>query len=63
MVEEEERDRSVIGLTAANKCLVLAAMVDNAIKEMGGLSEEAAIQSLLTKGAQHMRGWCPGHKH
>ena len=59
-MEAEERDRSVIGLTASNKCLVLASMVDNVMTEMGGASEEAAIQSLLTKGAQHMQGWLPG---
>ncbi|CAK9020821.1 unnamed protein product [Durusdinium trenchii] len=60
IVEEEERDRSVIGLTASNKCLVLANMVDNAMREMGGaVSEDAAIQSLLTKGT-YMQGWHPG---
>ena len=60
VVEAEERDRSVIGLTASNKCLVLASMVDSVMSEMGGASEEAAIQSLLAKGGKHMQGWLPG---
>ena len=60
IVEEEERDRQVIGLTAANKCLVLARMVDNAMAERGGVTEEAAIQHLLSTGT-YMQGWCPGH--
>ena len=58
IVGEEERDRAVIGLTAANKCLVLAQTVDNAMVEMGGATEETAI-SLLNKGS-YMQGWCPG---
>ena len=35
-------------------------MVDSVMSEMGGASEEAAIQSLLAKGGKHMQGWLPG---
>jgi len=58
LVEDEERDRQVIGLGAADKRLVLAKMVDGAMTEMA-LSEDKAIEALLSKGS-YMRGWHPG---
>ena len=36
LVEQEERDRKVIGLSAANKCLVLNEMVEHMANEIGG---------------------------
>ena len=50
LVEDEERDRQVIGLGAADKRLVLAKMVDGAMTEMA-LSEDKAIEALLSKGS------------
>lgn len=58
LVEDEERDRQVIGLGAADKRLVLAKMVDGAMTEMA-MSEDKAIEALLSKGS-YMRGWHPG---
>ena len=59
IVEKEERDRKVLGLSAANKCIILSEMVGGMAAEMGNAdNEEAAIVKLLEKGGEsHMKGW------
>lgn len=59
IVEKEERDRKVIGLSAANKCIVLSEMVIGMATEMGNAdNEDAAIVKLLEKGGEsNMKGW------
>ena len=39
IVEKEESDRRVIGLSAANKCIVLADMMEGMSKESGDCSD------------------------
>ena len=39
IVEKEESDRRVIGLSAANKCIVLADMIEGMAKELGDCSD------------------------
>lgn len=59
IVEKEERDRKVIGLSAANKCIILSEMVSGMATEMGNAdNDDAAIVKLLEKGGEsHMQGW------
>ena len=59
IVEKEERDRKVIGLSASNKCIVLSEMVACMAKELGGSdNDDAAIVKLLEKGGDsQMKGW------
>ena len=61
-MEEEERARKVIGLSASNKCVVLSEMVSAMAKEIGSENEESAVVKLLEKGAAvHMKGWKLGY--
>ena len=43
IVEKEEADRRVIGLSAANKCIALADMVEGMAKESGGRLQRLAF--------------------
>ena len=61
-MEEEERARKVIGLSASNKCVVLSEMVSAMAKEIGSENEESAVVKLVEKGAAvHMKGWKLGY--